>query len=413
MVGALGATGVVGAFTPLLRRWPWSMMGALSSAFASENPALVAGVQAAAAAAALRARGPARPAGVAVNAAALAGLAVLAGDARRSARALDGALREAGVLPPEQVRLRRPAGVLPGPVARRRYRRATDLSYGGDPHTGTLDVWHRHDLPADGRAPVLVQVHGGAWEMGDKRGQAEPLMGYLAERGWVCVTLNYRLAPANRWPAMIVDVKRAIAWIRENIATYGGDPAFVAITGGSAGGHLAALAALSANDPDFQPGFEDADTTLTAAVPMYGVFDFTHDQQGLWALLERKIIQTRYADDRRTWERASPALRVGPHAPPFLVLHGSTDTIVGVNQSRRFVTALRASSPSPVGYAELPRAQHGFDALPTARTAYTAAAVHRFLAAVHQRATAGAAQTRSALPPRHSRAGEHPRFPRR
>src|SRR5581483_1621110 len=309
MVGALGATGVVGAFTPLLRRWPWSMMGALSSAFASENPALVAGVQAAAAAAALRARGPARPAGVAVNAAALAGLAVLAGDARRSARALDGALREAGVLPPEQVRLRRPAGVLPGPVARRRYRRATDLSYGGDPHTGTLDVWHRHDLPADGRAPVLVQVHGGAWEMGDKRGQAEPLMGYLAERGWVCVTLNYRLAPANRWPAMIVDVKRAIAWIRENIATYGGDPAFVAITGGSAGGHLAALAALSANDPDFQPGFEDADTTLTAAVPMYGVFDFTHDQQGLWALLERKIIQTRYADDRRTWERASPALR--------------------------------------------------------------------------------------------------------
>jgi acetyl esterase/lipase len=205
----------------------------------------------------------------------------------------------------------------------------------------------------------------------------------------VCITLNYRLAPAHRWPAMIVDVKRAIAWTREHIAGYGGDPGFVAITGGSAGGHLAALAALSPNDPDFQPGFEDADTTLAAAVPMYGVFDFTHDQQGMWALLERKVIRTRYADDERTWRRASPALRVGPHAPPFLVLHGTTDTIVGVNQSRRFVDALRASSPSPVGYAELPRAQHGFDALPSARTAYTAAAVHQFLSAMHRHYGAG------------------------
>jgi acetyl esterase/lipase len=318
----------------------------------------------------------------------MAGLGVLAGDARRSARILDGALRRAGVDPPEQPRLRRPGGVLPGRLARRRYRRAADLNYGGDPRSSTLDVWHRADLPADGRAPVLIQVHGGAWEMGDKLGQAEPLMGYLAERGWVCVTVNYRLAPAHRWPAMIVDVKRAIAWTREHIAGFGGDPGFMAITGGSAGGHLAALAALSPNDPDFQPGFEDADTTLSAAVPMYGVFDFTHDQQGLWSLLEHKVIQTRYADDARTWERASPALRIGPHTPPFLVLHGSTDTIVGVNQSRRFADALRASSPSPVGYAELPRAQHGFDALPTARTAYTAAAVHRFLSAMHARATA-------------------------
>lgn len=392
VVGAVGVAGVAGAFRPLLRRWPWSIAGALPSAFASESPALVAGVHAAAAVTSLRAGGSRRVAGLALNAAALAGLGVLAGDARRSARVLHAALAQAGVDRSVQGPMRRPAGVLPGPVARRRYRRASDVSYGGGVRdvgqgpAGTLDVWHRTDLPADGRAPVLVQVHGGAWEMGDKHGQAEPLMGYLADRGWVCVTVNYRLAPVNRWPAMIVDVKRAIAWTREHIAEYGGDPDFIAITGGSAGGHLAALAALSPNDPDFQPGFEDADTTLAAAVPMYGVFDFTHDQQGMWALLEHKVIKTRYADDTRTWEQASPVLRVGPHTPPFLVLHGSTDTIVGVNQSRRFVDALRATSPSVVGYAELPRAQHGFDALPTARTAYTAAAVHRFLGEVHRRA---------------------------
>jgi acetyl esterase/lipase len=229
--------------------------------------------------------------------------------------------------------------------------------------------------------------------MGDKVGQAEPLLGYLAERGWVCVTVNYRLAPASRWPAMVVDVKRAIAWTREHIAGHGGDPDFIAITGGSAGGHLAALAALSPNDPDYQPGFAEVDTALAAAVPLYGVHDFTRDRQGLFALLEGKIIGTSYADDERTWRQASPALRVGADAPPFFVVHGSTDAIVGVEQSRRLVDALRAGSPSAVGYAELPHAQHGFDALATARTAHTVDAVYRFLTEVRNRSvTAGAGQ---------------------
>ncbi len=93
-------------------------------------------------------------------------------------------------------------------------------------------------------------------------------------RGWVCVAINYRLAPRDPFPAHIVDVKKAIAWIRENIAAYGGNPDYIAITGGSAGGHLAALAALTANDAAYQPGFEDADTTVQAAVPHYGVYDF-------------------------------------------------------------------------------------------------------------------------------------------
>ena len=69
-------------------------------------------------------------------------------------------------------------------------------------------------------------------------------------------------------------MKRAIAWIREHVAEYGGDPDFIVVTGGSAGGHLRALAALTANEPEYQPGFEDADTTVQAAVPYYGVYDF-------------------------------------------------------------------------------------------------------------------------------------------
>ncbi|EUA50325.1 alpha/beta hydrolase fold family protein [Mycobacterium xenopi 3993] len=85
--------------------------------------------------------------------------------------------------------------------------------------------------------------------MGGKRHQAYPLMSHLVELGWVCVAINYRLSPRSTWPDHIVDVKRALAWTKTHIAEYGGDPDWIAITGGSAGGHLSALAALTANNP--------------------------------------------------------------------------------------------------------------------------------------------------------------------
>ena len=75
-------------------------------------------------------------------------------------------------------------------------------------------------------------------------------------RGWVCVAINYRLSPKATWPDHLLDCKRALAWVREHIAEYGGDPDYVVVTGGSAGGHLTALMGLTANDPQFQPGFE-------------------------------------------------------------------------------------------------------------------------------------------------------------
>ena len=81
----------------------------------------------------------------------------------------------------------------------------------------------------------------------------------------MCVSINYRLSPRSTWPDHIVDVKHAIAWVQANIAEYARDPDFIAITGGSAGGHLSSLAALTANDPTFQPGFEDVDTRVQAA----------------------------------------------------------------------------------------------------------------------------------------------------
>ena len=98
---------------------------------------------------------------------------------------------------------------------------------------------------------------------------------HLAAEGWVCVAANYRLSPRAVFPDHLVDCKQALAWIREHIAEYGGDPDLICVTGGSAGGHLAAMAALTANEPQYQPGFESADTSVAACVPFYGVYDFT------------------------------------------------------------------------------------------------------------------------------------------
>ena len=142
-----------------------------------------------------------------------------------------------------------------GPLTpwKKRYVHGPSLRYGDAGRRNQLDIWRRPDLPKDGKAPVLVQVHGGAWVIGNKDQQAMPLMAHLADRGWICVSINYRLSPRATWPDHIVDVKRALAWVKDHIADYGGDPDFVAITGGSAGGHPCSLAALTPNEPEFQP----------------------------------------------------------------------------------------------------------------------------------------------------------------
>jgi acetyl esterase/lipase len=248
-----------------------------------------------------------------------------------------------------------------------------------------LDVY-RSRLAPPGKAPVMVYVHGGGWVIGDKREQGKPMMFELVARGWVCVAINYRLSPKGTWPDHIVDVKRALAWVKEHIGEYGGDPAFIAISGGSAGGHLCALAALTAGDPAFQPGFEEADTAVQACVPFYGVMDLTSSPggsaifgPGMVEMLEKTVMKVKEADHPEVFRAASPTYRVHPDAPPFFVLQGVNDTLVPVEMARTFVERLRAVSGSPVAYAELPLAQHAFDVVASLRCLATTSAVGDFL----------------------------------
>ena len=109
-------------------------------------------------------------------------------------------------------------------------------------------------VPIRRAVPTLIHLHGGAFVSGRKNSEARPLIYRLASQGWLCISANYRLSPAATFPDHLIDVKKVIAWVREHGHEYGADPAVVFVAGSSAGAHLAALAALTPNDPAFQPG---------------------------------------------------------------------------------------------------------------------------------------------------------------
>ncbi len=334
------------------------------------------------------------------------GLLTIVTASTRSAATVEAALAGISGLgaAPERDRLARLPLMIPFLLRDRRVAVTRNLRYAeGAGRRHLLDVYR----PRNGvtGAPVLLQVHGGGWTVGNKRQQALPLVMHMAASGWVVVAINYRLSPKATFPAHVIDVKLALAWIRENIAEHGGDPDFVCITGGSAGGHLTALAALTPNDPEYQSGFEQVETSVRAAVPFYGVYDWTNrgghgrGNDGFGGFIERVVMKRRVTNDRGAFESASPLYRVNGDAPPFLVVHGTSDSLVTFDGAEDFVDALREASHEPVAFVALPGAQHAFEVFHSLRTDYMVRGVERFLTWVHQRHKSGIAADRDAVAP--------------
>lgn len=337
--------------------------------------------------------------GLLLNAAAIAAAANLIKESLRSKEQYESSLTplvplEEQAAAPAAVRA---GAVLPFLMGNRRRRRTRNIVFNQtDADTGgprlKLDVYEPLSSPSPGeRRPAVLQIHGGAWILGSKDEQGIPLLNHLASCGWVGFNVNYRLSswgPKVRYPDHLVDCKKALAWIREHADEYNVDPNFIVVTGGSAGGHLCALMALTANDPVFQPGFEGADTTVQAAVPFYGVYDMT-DRLGLSGpqfqqLLERVVMGRSLDEDPAAWSSYSPIDRITDDAPPMMVIHGDRDVLVPVEGARAFVTKLHQTSRAPVVYAELKGAQHAFDVFPSIRTVNTVEAVERFVHHMHE-----------------------------
>jgi acetyl esterase/lipase len=324
-----------------------------------------------------------------VGAAAKSWLAPNAGEMRKAQRESTREVAEAGlrgVVAAEDLQIEWPAPEKAPPVLKalehRKHLYRGSVRYGEDP-SQLLDVWRREDLPAE-PAPVMVFLPGGAWVHGSRIIQGYALMSHLAAQGWVCLSIDYRVAPHHRWPRHIQDVKAAIAWARANVDRFGGDRDFVAVAGCSAGGHLAALAGLTIDDPEYQAHLpQGSDTAVDAVVGIYGRYDWedrsTPERTRFVDFLERVVVNKKQSRHGELFRKASPIARIHPKAPPFLVVHGSGDSVIPVAQAQAFVDRLRSVSRSKVGYVELPGAGHGFDMTDGARTGSVATAIGLFL----------------------------------
>ena len=269
---------------------------------------------------------------------------------------------------------------------RSRYLYRSSVRYGDAPQQ-VLDVWRRRDL--DGPAPVLVFVPGGGWLHGGRQLQGYSLMSHMAEQGWVCVSVQYRVAPRHRWPRHILDVRAAVAWTRAHIHDFGGDPRFVAVAGCSAGGHLAALTGLAPHDADFNAELASgSDPSVDAVVSLYGRYDWTdrstRDRDEFVGFLESVVVRKSVERHREVFENASPITRVQADAPPFLVIHGDSDRVIPVQEAREFVTQLKAVSTAAVHYLEIPAVGHGFDLTDRWSTQAAIEATSKFLETVRR-----------------------------
>jgi len=319
-------------------------------------------------------RSPAAWAAGGVAALTVAGLVVLAVRAVPAGSVIDQALDEglgsywraaiggqsAAVLTPRLQGVRQFAG--PVLVRSLAVRRIAGIRYGEPRRANLLDVYvsRRARPPAAGLRPVLVHLHGGWLRTGHKNREGLPLIYRLASRGWVCVSPNYRLRPAARWPDHVVDVKKVLAWLGEHASEYGTDPRRIFLAGGSSGAQLAAVAALTPGDPRFQPGFEEADTSVCAAIALYGYYG--------------------WGDGAPDAVPSSPLAYVGADAPPFFVAHGERDTLLPASAAREFASALRDRSRAPVVYAELRGAQHQFDLFHSVRCTAVVNGIEAFAA---------------------------------
>ena len=230
----------------------------------------------------------------------------------------------------------------------------------------TLDVYSRPGLVG---APTLVYVHPGSWMRGRPGRQARPLLYRLARDGWVVLDIRYPLSPQATFPEHLIGVKRAIAWAKTEGRSLGVDPSRVAVAGASSGAHLAALAALTPDRPDLQPGFADADVTVVACAVFYGIYDLLvrNPTRYDWPFVARDVMKAPPADAPELYRLGSPIDQARADAPPVLAVHGEFDSIVLPDESRHFVEALRRVG-AVAEYHEVLGAQHGFDAVASLRT---------------------------------------------
>ncbi len=230
----------------------------------------------------------------------------------------------------------------------------------------TLDLVAPADVPASAR--VFVYVHGGGWTNGDPQRQARDLYHALALAGWVVLAIRYPLAPGAAVEEQIDTVQSAIRWARTELADLGVTASAVAIGGGSAGGHLATMAAFTPVDDE---------TRVDACVGIYAIYDMANRNRtrAHWNTIPHVVMQATVEEESERYRSLSPLDRIHDDTPPMLIVHGTHDTLVPIGEGEQFADALRAAG-RPVELVSIEGAQHAFDAV-SSITSRTSAAVIR------------------------------------
>lgn len=244
-----------------------------------------------------------------------------------------------------------------------------NVAYLGDDRAEKLDLY----LPVEKngtRRPAILIIHGGGWHGGDKAAKREQNIGNtLATGGYVCASINYRLAAksdhlATRlrevWPGMLHDCKTAVRFLRQHADKYQIDPDHIGAIGGSAGGHLVSIVATTDAGDGLDPEgpYGEYSCRIQAVVPMYGVHDVLKQAQIRGNALTEA--------DEKLCRQASPVTYATSDDPPALILHGTKDALVPVEQSRILQARLKAARV-PTELLVIEGAPHSFHLQPKQR----------------------------------------------
>jgi len=209
-----------------------------------------------------------------------------------------------------------------------------------------FDLYTPADLKENQKCPGIVIIHGGGWQSGDKTWLRQENIGKtLASHGYVCISINYLLSKGQKtWPVNLHDCKKAVQFLRVNAEKYHIDPDNIGVIGGSAGGHLSAMVGVTGDVNELNPAglYKGVSCKVQAVVDLYGVNDFMAIKKLDDDCIPNFLGATKDKNPE-IWKYASPVSHITKNDPPFLIMHGTADTTVDLNQSIEFDKKLRAA----------------------------------------------------------------------